>query len=207
MNAANDNLHMKVQKVIPRQAGFTLLEVLIAVVVLSFGVLGMVGLQAASLQANRDARLQAVAARLGQELVDMMGANRSIAQQTTAAGNPYLFDSSSGVYPAPPEDCFLVACTSTLDVAHYEMSEWMGRVVGGAGVPAELPGARVVVCFDSDPFAGNGTANWACNNTGSVAVVKIGWTRMSTKRAATAAAAFELATAPSIVLPVSPLAP
>ena len=205
--AANDNRSMKLHKVIPRQAGFTLLEVLIAVLVLSFGVLGMVGLQAASLQANRDARLQATAARLGQELVDMMGSNRNIAQQTASAANPYLFDSSTGAYPAPPQDCFLVACTSTLIVAGYEMREWVTRVVGAAGVPAELPGARVVVCFDSDPFAGNGAANWACTNTGSVAVVKIGWTRMSTNRAATAASAIELATTPSIVLAVSPLAP
>ena len=44
-----------------RVAGFTLVEVLVSIVVLSFGLLGMVGLQAGSLQANRDARLQSTA--------------------------------------------------------------------------------------------------------------------------------------------------
>ena len=201
---------MKVQKVIPRQAGFTLLEVLIAVVVLSFGVLGMVGLQAASLQANRDARLQAAAARLGHELVDMMRGNKDVANQVTAAANPYLFDTNTGPYRAAPEDCYRMACTTTTSVAIYEVGEWLGRVVGtpsAIGVPAvpgELPGARVRVCFDSTPFTAQGIPQWACSNSGAVAVVKIGWTRSSTNRAATAASAIELATTPTIVLPVTP---
>ena len=195
---------MKLQKAIPRQAGFTLLEVLIAVIVLSFGVLGMVGLQAASLQANRDARLQSAAARLGHEMVDMMRGNKTVAIQTAAANNPYLFDTNTGPYRAAPEDCYVAACTSATNVAIYEMREWLGRVRGAAGVPAELPGARVVVCFDSTPFTAGGIPQWRCSNTGEVAVVKIGWTRSSTNRAAAAASAYELATAPTIVLPVTP---
>ena len=38
-----------------KNRGFSLLEVLISIVVLSFGVLGAAGLQATSLQANREA--------------------------------------------------------------------------------------------------------------------------------------------------------
>ncbi len=41
-----------------RQQGFSLMEVLVSIVVLSFGLLGMVGMQAAALQSNREARLQ-----------------------------------------------------------------------------------------------------------------------------------------------------
>ena len=57
-------------------AGFTLLEVLVAIVVLSFGVLGMVGLQTAALNAHREARLQSVGVRLASELAELMRGNK-----------------------------------------------------------------------------------------------------------------------------------
>ena len=44
------------------QQGFSLVEVLVAIVVLSFGLLGMVGMQAFALQSNQEARLQGQAA-------------------------------------------------------------------------------------------------------------------------------------------------
>lgn len=60
-----------------RNAGFSLIEVLVAIVVLSFGLLGMVGLQAASLQANRDARLQSTAILLARDLAEAMRGTNS----------------------------------------------------------------------------------------------------------------------------------
>lgn len=56
--------------------GFSLVEVLVAIVVLSFGLLGMVGMQAFALQANREARLQGQAAVLARELAEMMRGNK-----------------------------------------------------------------------------------------------------------------------------------
>lgn len=49
---------------IRQSLGFTLVEVLVAIMVLSFGMLGLVGMQAFALQSNREARLQAQAAML-----------------------------------------------------------------------------------------------------------------------------------------------
>jgi type IV pilus assembly protein PilV len=71
-----------------RSQGFSLLEVLISMVILSFGLLGMVGLQAAALQANRQARIQASAGSLARELAEMMRGNKDVGLLT--AGNPYL---------------------------------------------------------------------------------------------------------------------
>ena len=139
----------------------------------------------------------------------MMRGNKNVAIQVTAA-NPYLFDTSGPPYRAAPEDCYRMACTTTTNVAIFEMGEWLSRVVGTPGaigvpaVPGELPGARVKVCFDSTPFTAQGIPQWACSDSGAVAVVKIGWTRSSTNRAATGATAIELATTPTIVLPVTP---
>lgn len=161
---------------VPAQRGFTLLEVLVAIVVLSFGVLGVVGLQAAALQANKEARYQSAAVALGRELGDMMRGNKDIALQTTSAQNPYLVANFTGTLPSTTSDCFAAACASQLAVAEFNMREWLARV------QTTLPGARVVVCFDDQPYSSTDSLpKWGCTSAANgTAVVKIGWTRQST---------------------------
>ena len=184
------------------QHGFSLLEVLISIIILSFGLLGMVGLQAAALQANRDARVQSSALGLARELAEMMRGNKDIALLTS--GNPYLGDFSSPLTAASPSYCLNVAsgapsCASNTDIANAQITEWLARV------DAELPAARVIVCVDSQPFV-NGMPTWTCNPTGTgvATVIKIGWTRGSTDRSKTGNDAFVPATVPTIVIPVTP---
>lgn len=175
---------MKVRRTsIPRPlaaqaAGFTLLEVLVAIVVLSFGVLGMVGLQAAALQSNKEARYQAAAARLGRELGDLMRGNKDVALQPAGINNPYLFEYPKGAPPTAEKKCTDEPCTSTLDVATFQINDWLTRLT------EELPGARVSVCFDTTPYDNSGGSkgrpHWDCTGTGSVAFVKIGWSQRKT---------------------------
>ena len=75
--------------------GFTLVEVLVSIVVLSFGMLGIVGVQAFALQSNREARLQSHAVNLARELAEMMRGNNQIGIKSAAADNPYLLDATS----------------------------------------------------------------------------------------------------------------
>lgn len=58
-----------------RQSGSTLLEVLVAIVVLSFGLLGMAGLQAASLKSNQTALQRSQAVVLAYDIMDRMRSN------------------------------------------------------------------------------------------------------------------------------------
>ena len=183
-----------------QQAGFSLIEVLISVIILSFGLLGMVGLQAAALQGNRDARLQSTAVSLARELAEMMRGNKNIA--LLAAANPYLGSFTTPLTAPTPTYCLNVAataCANPTAVANAQMTEWLARV------DAELPGARVDVCIDSAPFNSSGSPVWNCTTTGTAAttVIKIGWTRASTNRSATGADAFQRATAPSIVFSIT----
>ena len=190
-------------------AGFSLIEVLISIIILSFGLLGMVGLQAASLQATRDARLQSVATTLARELAEMMRGNKAIA--LLAVNNPYTgqFPKTSGNpwEPATPSFCLNVdssvtpalVCNNTTDVANSEMTEWLARV------NSELPGARVEICMDPNPFtAGTGLPQWStCAAATGLVMVKIGWTRNSTDRSAVGDLAIDRATRPSVVFPVT----
>lgn len=183
-----------------RVAGFTLVEVLVSIVVLSFGMLGMVGLQAASLQANRDARLQSTAVVLARELAEMMRGNKDEALRST--NNPYLIiDPLDHPLVAPTAAyCLSVGatCATPGAVAQAELTDWLARVDDA------LPGARIVICRDTDPFAANGTAQWGCTSTSTSdpILVKIGWTRPSFN--SSDGAQEQASSRPSVVLPVTP---
>ncbi|MFM9924001.1 type IV pilus modification protein PilV [Variovorax sp. H27-G14] len=183
-----------------RVAGFSLVEVLVSIVVLSFGMLGMVGLQAASLQANRDARLQSTAVVLARELAEMMRGNKT--QALLASGNPYLMAATSHPLAAPtPSYCLSVGQNCGVDagaVAQAELTDWLARVDDA------LPGARIAICRDTEPFAPDGTAQWGCTSTsdGDPILVKIGWTRPSFN--SSDGAQQQASSRPSVVLPVTP---
>lgn len=69
-------------------AGFTLIEVLVAVVVLSVGLLGLAGLQATSMRNNHDAYLTTQATYLANDMADRIRANANpTALAAYAAGN------------------------------------------------------------------------------------------------------------------------
>lgn len=163
----------------------------------------MVGLQAAALQANREARMQSTAGSLARELAEMMRGNKDVG--LLATGNPYLGDYTNPLTPATASYCLNVAttttpCSSTTDIANAEMTEWLSRV------DSELPGARVRICVDSAPFDANGIPQWNCTGTGTGAttVIKMGWTRGSTDRSQTGASALDKATVPALVIPITP---
>lgn len=159
-------------------SGFSLIEVLVALVVLSFGLLGMVGMQAVALQNNREARLQSVAVDLARELAEMMRGNKDIA--TLSGANPYVGDfSGTPLAPATASSCLSTGCSDTTQVANAEMTDWLARV------EANLPGARVMICPDSAPYLA-GLPQWTCTTgaANDVMVVKIGWSRLSTNTAA-----------------------
>lgn len=58
-----------------RQSGLSLLEVLVAIVILSLGLLGMAGLQAAGLRASHSATYRAQAAQLANDMAERIRAN------------------------------------------------------------------------------------------------------------------------------------
>lgn len=187
--------------------GFTLIEVLVAIIVFSFGLLGMVGMQAFALQANREARVQSQATSLARELAEMMRGNKQIAVLTTAATNPYLGAFPVGsLTPTAASYCLSVgnSCNNATDIASAEMTEWLARV------DSILPGARISICLDGTPYDANGLPHWTCTpstTTNDMIFIKIGWTQSSTDRSKAGSAAFNQASdtdsRPNLVLPVT----
>lgn len=63
------------------QAGFTLIEVLVTLLILSVGLIGLAALQAKSLQYNQGSYLRSQANILAYDIIDRMRINRKRAQE------------------------------------------------------------------------------------------------------------------------------
>lgn len=159
------------------QSGFSLIEVLISVLILSVGMLGAVGMQATAMKSNKEARNQAIGIVFARELGEKMRGNHTVAIKTVSADNPYLFDvilAATTTVASPVVNCFTVGCPTPKDAAIWDVADWQGRV------QAALPTPRVKVCFDDAPFNASGVGKWGCTDAGDVAVLKMSWTRTNT---------------------------
>lgn len=185
------------------QNGITLLETLIALLILSLGVLGMVGLQAWSLSTQREARLSSQAQSMAHELAELMRSNRHVATQTDPDLNPYLGTFATGALQAPtPNYCLSEStqgCPTPTAVAQAHLTDWLARL------QQLLPSARVSICVDAQPYDVLGQPLWDCTpSRTALPHIKIGWSQRSTDRQHTNASALHSATdtPPRLVLPV-----
>lgn len=134
------------------QSGFTLLEVLVAIVVLSLGLLGLAGLQAASLRNNQIAYYRGIAIQQAYDMGDRIRAN--------LAGVRAGKYNSLTVTPADP-GCFTTGC-SAANMAATDHFQW--NTVNAALLPS---GVGTVRCEDGPATAGctAATGNWVFNIT------------------------------------------
>lgn len=157
--------------------GFTLVEVLVAIVILSIGVLGALGMQVGAIKMNREVRYQATAVSLAKELAEKMRGNHVVAIETSSTANPYLLNTTlapDSTVGAPAANCYTGPCDTGLAMARWDVYDWQLRI------REALPSPRIVICMDTDPFDAGGVPRWACTNTGNVAVMKLAWNRAST---------------------------
>jgi type IV pilus assembly protein PilV len=134
-----------------RTHGFTLLEVLVAVLVLSFGLLGIAGLLLASVQNNSVSTQRTAATFLAQDMADRIRSNINGIKDKNADGTPKpAFYLSTDV--AANNNCFGAASTGCADsqtVAARDLFVWRQQI------RQSLPGGTGIVCRDSTP--GDGT--------------------------------------------------
>lgn len=168
------------------QAGYSLIEVLVSVTVLMIGLLGLAGLQAASLRWTADAAQQVAAARLAQELAEMIRAQPGEVDRyiASAAGSPAVDERCHGSGGCPVE-----ARVAT------DVAEWRAQVASA------LPGGFATVCRDATPGDGS-IASPACSGGAlDPLVMKFWWTARDSRGRSTEAAAM---TAPVIAFPMRP---
>jgi type IV pilus assembly protein PilV len=157
----------------PGQKGFSLIEVLIAILVLALGVIGVAGMQLSALRTSQQSAFQTAALQLASEMADRMRTNDRQAKLADA-DNIFLnvdYSSAAGDPTVPDQLCY-ANCTPEA-LAKFDIYEWQKRL------RAALPGGRAVICRDAAPWdAKAGALTWTCDpgsgHSGSI-VIKLGW--------------------------------
>ncbi len=98
------------------QAGVSLIEVMIAVLVLGIGLLGIINLQNRSLEYNQQAYLYSQATILAWDIAERMQANPD-------GGDDYLINFGAKVSSAT--DCEVTNCSSPSQIAQWDLAQWL----------------------------------------------------------------------------------
>jgi type IV pilus assembly protein PilV len=151
-------------------AGFTLLEVLVALFVVALGVAGAAGVQAAAVRAAGEAARLSDGVQLAASLAQRMRAN-PVAMALPDAANPYLqFDQEAGAAPESASSCFGAANCSPEELARFDVYET------GAALARRFPGGRLRVCRDDQEPDAAGILAWSCTGGLDAPVtIKLGW--------------------------------
>jgi len=134
------------------QQGFTLLEVLIAMVVLSIGLLGLAGLQANGLKSNNSSYQRSQANLLANELLDRVRANRA------GMKLGYYDDLFAGVVSDP--GCISSGC-SVQQLSQYDAFLWQNAVA------SNLPSGQGTITGNGANSVFTITVMWDDERTGA----------------------------------------
>jgi type IV pilus assembly protein PilV len=163
-------------------SGFTLLEILIALVILSIGMLGIAGLLITAQKANSSSYLKQEAMQAGYDILDRMRANPAEAYASA-------YDISLTGTPSVATDCIANACTpsqlAAYDVAFWRSTQELGQLPNGtgsittqqisaAGVTPTVTQVTVVMQWDDNSASQLGTylgSAGLCTTTGSTSTV------------------------------------
>ena len=135
------SFHSAINQSRARQRGFSLVEVLIALVIMSVGMLGIAGLYVQSLQAGRTSMLRHNAVTLAGDVADRIRANprAGVVYQDSDGVNRNCVDNGT--------DC------DASEMADHDVFLWKAQ----AGTT--LPGGDVTITFDDTVFPNEYTIN------------------------------------------------
>ena len=134
-----------------QQKGFSLLEVLISVVVVSIGLLGVIKMQINNLKFINDSKIRSQAIQLSSDILDRMRANA----ERVAAGD---YDVNFGVAPTSSTQCTdsMANCNPSI-LANYDLSSWLCQLGSFnsdsscvyLGILGNLPGGQGSINYDT----------------------------------------------------------
>ncbi len=146
-----------------RARGATLIEVLIAVLVLAVGILGLMGLQINGKRTTYEALQRSAAVGLAQDMINRIRANPNLASDATFLDTNYdtgtLAYTAGGVgggqVSAPGKDCAAAGagCTRT-ELAAFDLAAWEAQLDDATSTGLINPAGCIHI--DTDPGIVNG---------------------------------------------------
>ena len=183
------------------ERGFSLIEVLVSVFILTVGVIGALGMHLHALRTAQQSAYQTHALHLGEDMADAMRAN--VEQMSLADGiNSYLqvdYQSSSTSGHSSNLACYGAnGDCDTQELARFDIDQLLQHI------DADFPGGRVRICRDALPWnAAAERFEWDCASASSTVaplVIKIGWQEKAINHTAPQD---RISVAPSMVLAVA----
>jgi type IV pilus assembly protein PilV len=135
-----------------RSRGFSLIEVMVAVLVISIGLLGIAKMQALALSSTGSARLRSLAALEASSLASTMGADRTYWLATPAAGAHFTVTVQGTAITSPDttltatQSCVNGVVCTVAQMASFDLQNWVANLSTlipneGATVDCFLPTA------------------------------------------------------------------
>lgn len=149
---------MPMRQLAKQQAGFTLLEVMISLVIFSVGMLGLAGIQATSLQSNNIAYMRTIAMQSAYDMADIIRASADFDNNVDST-----FDNVTTTVGSAPTSCAQNVATlpdcSAAQMAAYEIYDWKTNLQNA------LPSGRGSVVRSGTTFTI--TVMWDQDRTGA----------------------------------------
>ena len=185
-----------------RESGFTLIEVMVALIVLVLGVLGAAAMTLTAIRDSKQSGLRSTATALAYEVSDLMRANPprylKVSPFTLTVDTESVF--TGGNPGGGVATCWTTGC-SMIDMATNDLSEWYRKLTG----PNGLPNGAAVICRDATKLAD--AFYPACDNAPtSPLVVKLRWDEKNNnaRDAATRSGGLQAVTTRYLVVTIQP---
>jgi len=125
------------------QRGLSMIEVLVAIVIISLGLLGMAGLQASGLRTSQSAFYRAQAAQFANDMAERMRANLGDARNYTLAMS--------------------ASAPTGTTVRDRDRADWLARLQtlpsGDGSIAVDVPNNTVTIAVQWDDSRGGGATN------------------------------------------------
>ncbi|MFK8011655.1 MAG: type IV pilus modification protein PilV [Marinicellaceae bacterium] len=152
-----------------KQKGFTLIEAMIAVVVFSFGLLGVAGVMLVAVKSNHNGYMRTQATFLAHSIVESMRSNSWAVWNNVYNGTYQGYSSTDGM-------CTTNACSCTA-AANRDTQKWSNMITntltnGQGEIDCDSSGAYAFACGESDqPYLGFCTITITWNESNETSAV------------------------------------
>ncbi|WP_229518455.1 type IV pilus modification protein PilV [Massilia sp. PAMC28688] len=149
-----------------RASGFTLIEVLVAALVLAIGIAGVIAAHLGAQRTRHGTALMSGAVQLAAGTAERIAANGRFRDQYAG----FDYDSTRDGPPAPSaQACFGTPCSGG-QLAAADLAELRQALHAG------FPGGRIVICRDAAVAQAGARLAWQCGGgSGAPLAIKIGW--------------------------------